>query len=60
MLPRRGRDSALRRDRVTARGKYLGQTGCREAGLGEAERGAQARASRTDDHHVIAVVDQFV
>ena len=28
--------------------------------LGETERGAQARAARADDDHVVGVIDEFV
>ena len=52
---RRG-DAALRRNRVRARREHLGDAGRLEAGLGAAERGAQARAAGADDNDVVAVI----
>ena len=52
---RRG-DAALRRNRVRARREHLGDARRLEAGLGAAERRAQARAARADDNDVVAVI----
>ena len=52
---RRG-DAALRRDRVRARREHLGDAGGLQAGLGAAERGAQAGAAGADDDDVVGVV----
>ena len=42
----RGRDAALRGHRVAARREHLGDAGGRQAGFGQAQRGAQARRRR--------------
>ena len=52
----RGGDAALGRDRVRAGREHLGDAGGLEAGLGAAERGAQARAAGADDDHVVGVI----
>ena len=59
-ITERGRNPALRRDRMTAGREHLGQTSCTEAGFGEAERGTQPRAAGADDDDVVAVIDKFV
>jgi hypothetical protein len=56
---RRG-DPALRRDRVAARGKHLGQAGGRQTRLGQTKRRAQSRPAGADHHHIVAVIDEFV
>src|SRR5204862_4648288 len=56
----RGADAALRGDGVAARRKYLAQASRRESLLREPERGAQARAARSDDDHVVGVIDELV
>ena len=56
----RGGDAALGRDGVRAGREHLGDAGGLEAGLGGAERGAQARAAGADDDHVIGVVGERV
>ena len=52
---RRG-DAALRRDRVRARGKHLRHARRLEAGLGAAERCAQAGAAGADDDDIVGVI----
>ena len=52
----RGGNAALSRDGVRARRKHLGDAGGPEPGLRSAQRRAQARAARTDHHHIVAVV----
>jgi hypothetical protein len=56
----RGADAALRRDRVAARREDLAQACGRQSLLGETERRAQARAARSDDDHIVSVIDEFV
>ena len=56
----RGADAALRCDGVATRRKYFAQAGRRQPLLGEAERRAQSGAARTDDDHVVGVIDEFV
>ena len=53
-------DAALRRHGVAARRKHLGDAGGRQSGFGKTQRGAQARAARADDQHIVGVVDEFV
>ena len=48
----RGRDAALRRHGVRARREHLGDAGGLQALLGQAEGGAQARATGADHDHV--------
>ncbi len=52
---RRG-DAALRRNGVRARREHLRHARGLEAGLGAAERGAQARAAGADDDDVVGVI----
>ncbi len=52
----RSRDPALRRDRVRAGRKHLGDAGGAQSRLAAADDRAQARASGADHHHVIGVV----
>jgi hypothetical protein len=52
----RGRDAALRRDRMRAGRKHLGDAGGLEASLAAADDRAQARSAGADHHHVIGVV----
>ncbi len=52
----RGRDAALRRDRVRAGRKHLGDAGGLEAGLAAADDGAQARAAGADHHDVVGMI----
>ena len=52
----RGRDAALRRDRVRAGRKHLGDAGGAQAGFGAADDRAQARAAGADHHHVVGVI----
>src|SRR5437762_7538402 len=42
------------------RSEELADAGGRQAALGEPERGAQPRTSRSDDDHVVAVIDELV
>ncbi len=56
----RRRYSALRRHRMAACRKHLGETGCAEAGLGHAERRPQSGAARADDDDVVGVIREFV
>ena len=52
---RRG-DAALRRDRVRARRKNLGDAGGAQAGFAAADHGAQPRAAGADHDHVVGVI----
>ena len=52
----RRRDAALRRDRMRAGRKHLGDAGGAQSGLAAADHGAQARAAGADHDHVIGVV----
>ena len=56
----RRRNPALRRDRVRAGGKDLGDAGRLQARLRAAQSRAQARASGADHHHVELVIDEIV
>ncbi|MOA21968.1 hypothetical protein D3C78_1424920 [compost metagenome] len=53
----RGRDSALRRNRVGARRENLGDAGRAETLFRHAERCAQTRATGAHHDHVIGVID---
>ena len=52
----RGRDAALRRDRMRAGRKHLGDAGGAQAGFAAADHGAQAGAAGADHDDVIGVV----
>ena len=52
----RGRDAALRRDRMRAGREHLGDAGGAQARLAAADHGAQARAAGADDDDVVGVV----
>src|SRR5208337_467886 len=52
----RRRDAALRRYRVRARRKYLGDAGGAQARLAAADHRAQAGAAGTDNNDVVGVV----
>ena len=56
----RSADPALGSDRMTARRKYLRETGRRQALFGESERRPEAGPAGADDHDIVAVVDEFV
>ena len=56
----RGGDAALRGHRVAARREHLGDAGGRQAGFGQSQRGAQARAAGADHDDVVGVIDEFV
>src|SRR5260221_301561 len=53
-------DAALRRDGVAARREDLGDAGRLQSGSGGAHGRGKTSASSTDNHHVIAVVDNLV
>ncbi len=55
-IAERGRDAALRRDRVRARRKHFGDAGGAQAGFAAADGGAQPRAAGADDDDVVAVI----
>ena len=55
-----GGNTALRGDRVTARGEHLGQAGGGESGLRQTERRAQSGAAGSNHHHIVGVVDELV
>ena len=52
----RGGDAALRRDRVRAGRKHLGDAGGAQARLAAADHGAQAGAAGADHDHVVGVI----
>ncbi len=52
----RGGDAALRRDRVRAGRKHLGDAGGAQPRLAAADHGAQTGAAGADHHHVVAVI----
>ena len=52
----RGRNAALRRDRMRAGREHFGDAGGPQSRLGAADAGAQARAASPDDDHVEGVV----
>ena len=56
----RGRNAALRCNRVAARREDLGDTGRVEARIGQTERRAQTGAAGTNDNDVVTVIDKFV
>ena len=56
----RGRHAALRRHGMTARREHLGDAGRLQSRRRHSERSPQSRAAGTDDHDVIAVLDDFV
>ena len=56
----RGRNAALRRNRVRARREDLGDAGGAQPRLAAADSGAQTRATRADNHHVVGVVFECV
>ena len=56
----RGRHAALRRHGVAARRKHLCDAGRFQSRCGHSERRAQSCPARTDDHDVIAVLDDLV
>ena len=53
-------DPALRRHGMRAGGEDLGDTGGLQPLLGDAHRGAQARAARADDHRIVDVIDDLI
>ena len=55
-IAERGGDAALRRHRVRARRKHLGDAGGAQAGFAAADHGAQAGAAGADDDDVVGVV----
>ena len=59
-IAERGRDAALRRDRMRAGREHLGDAGRLQSRFGAAERGAQARSARPDHHHVIGVIGERI
>ena len=52
----RGGDAALRRDRMRARRKHLGDAGGAQSRFAAADDGAQAGAAGADDDHVVDVI----
>ena len=56
----RSRHAALRRHGVAARRKHLCDAGRFQSRCSHSERRAQSCPARTDDHDVIAVLDDFV
>src|SRR5689334_24986045 len=52
----RGRDATLRRDRVRAGRKHLGDAGGAQARLAAAYHGPQARAAGANHDHVVGVI----
>ena len=59
-IAERRRHAALRRDGMAARREHLGDAGRLQSRGRHSQRGAQSRAAGTDDHDVIAVLDDFV
>src|SRR5262245_47588904 len=55
-IAERGGDAALRRDRVRAGRKHLGDAGGLESRLAAADHGAQAGPAGADHDHVVAVI----
>jgi len=56
----RCRDAALRRDRVRAGRKYLGDASGAKSRLAATDHRAQARAAGADDHDVVGVVFDWI
>ena len=59
-IAERGGDAALRRDRVAARRKHLGDAGGLEASRCAFQRGAQSGAAGADDDDIECVIDDRV
>src|SRR5207302_403547 len=59
-VAQRRADSALGSHGVAARRKELADAGGRQTARGQSQRGAQARASCSDDDDVVAVIDELV
>ena len=59
-IAQRRADAALRRDRVAARGKDLGDAGRVQAGRDHAERRPQSGAAGAEHDHVEGVIDDVV
>ena len=57
---KRGRNAALGRHRMRARGKNLRDAGRLQSGLGGAKRGAQARPARPHDNHIKSVIGYWI
>jgi len=56
----RRRHSALRRHRVTAGGKHLGQAGRLQTFLRHAKGGAQSGAAGADHDHIVIMMNEFI
>ena len=59
-IAERRRHAALRRHRVTARGKHLRHARGLQTACGAFQRGAQARAARADNDDIERVIDNRI
>ena len=60
VVAKRRRNSALCRNGVRTGGENLRDTGCFQTSFSAAHRGAQARATGSDNNRVISVIDNLV